>query len=66
MTVPGLGYCPNPERNDKCGCRERCAICGNPKHSAVHMHLHGQPNSPPYDHAFSPLTKGATIAWAKR
>lgn len=56
----GLGECPNPSNlranmATPCGCREHCAVCGQLKHTGVHMHLLGEkPGNPPYGHEFAP------------
>jgi hypothetical protein len=40
----------------KCQCGT-CAVCGWPKHCALHGPLYGQPpGSKPYDHEFIPTT----------
>ena len=59
----GLGQCPNwmrigPWKNNStteiCGCgAPKCAICGFPKHSGIHMHkAEGQPGDAPWGHEY--------------
>lgn len=57
----GVGECPEAwrglhKRGIQCWCKKSCAVCGNPKHSAIHMFCRGQgPSGPPYGHAYVPL-----------
>ncbi len=56
----GLGPCPEPMfwgKTPVCRCGP-CRVCGNPKHSAVHMHKAGdKPGDLPYDHEFVPMNR---------
>ena len=60
----GLGDCPRlryPQARStakQCACdAPRCAVCGNRKHVALHMHCYGEkPGDPPYGHEYKPAT----------
>lgn len=46
--------CPKGGGAGRCRCGI-CAVCGFPKHSALHCAFYGQPaGSKPFDHAYVP------------
>lgn len=48
---------PRPARRTMCSCG-RCAVCGHPKHTAIHGPIYGQPpGSRPYGHQFVPADR---------